>query len=159
MPNCPAFALLTAGENDRHWGPLLRDLAQEDPPTHVFVPDYERSESQFKRGGQVAPRVSTWAVEFVVLYLYLSRSLQLERRTAKPALDRLRKRLAAGIVSSRVGHTELLEFEGGLIHADPDGNDMVCLRCYAPYRAESNADYYDAQAEFGRRIEAMLQGA
>ncbi len=34
VPDCAAFSLLRAGEDDRRWGPPLRDLALEDPPTY-----------------------------------------------------------------------------------------------------------------------------
>ena len=156
VPNCAAFSLLTAGENDRHWGPLFRDLIKEDPPTHEFVPDYERDESRFKRGSQVAPRVSTWAIEFIVSYLHLSSYLQIERPVSKPTLDRLRGQSPAQVISSRIGHTELLEFENGLIHAEPDGPTSYHLRCYAPYLGATNADYHGAAREFAGRVEAML---
>lgn len=78
VPNCNAFSLLVSGENDRHWGVIFRDLEHEDPPTYVFVPDYDRDERRFLRGRKAAPRVSTWAVEFILTYLFLSRSLQCE---------------------------------------------------------------------------------
>jgi hypothetical protein len=156
VPNCPAFSLLGSGEDDCHWGPFFRDLAREDPPTSEFVRDYERSESRFKHGRQVAPRVSTWAIEFIISYLRLSRSVQYERGVAKPTLDKLRNNPAQGSISSQIGHTELVEFDGGLIHAEPDGPTSYHLRCYAPYRAEAPADYHKASSELGRRIDAML---
>lgn len=156
VPGCPAFSLLTAGENDRHWGPWLRDLAKEDPPTSEFVPDYERDEFRFKRGRQVAPSVSTWAIEFIVSYLRLSRSLQIERPVSRPTLDRLRGQSPGPVIASQIGHTELLEFENGLIHAEPDGPTSYQLRCYAPYLGSTTADYYGAAGEFGRRVDAML---
>lgn len=154
VPNCSAFALLTAGEGDRHWGPLFRDLAREDPPTSVFVPDYERDEQRFKRARQVAPRVSTWAIEFILSYLHLSPSLQVERRASKPTLARMCGQ--SGIVGSRVGHTEVIEFAGGLVVAEPDGAGVYALRCYAPHRGDSRAEYHAAADELGRRIDAML---
>lgn len=156
VPNCPAFSLLGSGEDDRHWGPFFRDLAKEDPPTSEFVPDYERSESRFKHGRQVAPRVSTWAIEFIISYLRLSRSVQYERGVARPTLDKLRNDPAHGVVSSQIGRTELIEFDDGLIHAEPDGPTSYHLRCYAPSRAETYADHYKASSELGRRIDAML---
>jgi hypothetical protein len=156
VPNCPAFSLLTAGEDDRHWGPFFRDLAEEDPPTSEFVPDFDRDESRFKHGRQVAPRVSTWAIEFIISYLRLSRSVQYERGTAKPTLDKLRNDPSQGAIASQIGHTELIEFDGGLIHAEPDGPTSYHLRCYAPHRAETPADHYSASSELGRRIDAML---
>jgi hypothetical protein len=156
VPNCAAFSLLTAGENDRHWGPMFRDLAREDPPTHEFVPDYERSESRFKRGCQVAPRVSTWAIEFIVSYLHLSRCVQLERAISRPMLDRARSRSPGLVVASQIGHTELLEFEDGLIHAVPDGPTSYRLRCYAPYLGVTSADYNRAAREFAGRTDEIL---
>lgn len=155
VPNCPAFSLLTAGEDDRHWGPLFRDLAREDPPVREFVPDYERDEQRFKRGRQVASRVSTWALEFIVDYLHLSRSLQLERRASKPTLERMYDRSPSPVVASRIGATELFEFEGGLMHAEPDGPGIYRLRCYAP-RAQTDAFDSDATHAFGQQIDAML---
>ncbi|WAS91143.1 hypothetical protein [Nannocystis punicea] len=159
VPNCAAFSLLTGGENDRHWGPMFRDLAREDPPTHEFVPDYERSESRFKRGRQVAPRVSTWAIEFIVSYLHLSKCVQLERAISKPLLDRVRSRSPGLVVASQIGHTELFEFEDGLLHAEPDGPTSYQLRCYAPYLGTTRAAYQGAAREFAERVDAILLAA
>ena len=156
VPNCPAFALLTAGEDDCHWGPFYRDLAQEDPPTQEFSPDYERSASRFKHSRQVAPRVSTWAIEFIVSYLRLSRSVEIEREMPLDAFSRLRERLPDGVVGSRVGASELLEFPGGLIHADPDGPEQYTLRCYAPVGEGTRDEYQAAKRAFDERLGAML---
>lgn len=154
VPNCAAFSLLTAGEADRHWGPQFRDLGKEDPPTSEFVPDYERDERRFKRGRQVAPRVSTWAIEFIISYLHLSRSLQIERRASKPTLERMCSQSSGRVVASQIGVTELLEFEGGLIHAEPDGRGIYQLRCYAPHLTET--DYRAAARDFEERLDALL---
>jgi hypothetical protein len=157
VPNCPALALLTSGENDRHWGPMLRDLDKEDPPTHVFVPDYERSESRFKHSGQVAPRVSTWAIEFIVSHLHLSVSVQSEREAAKPAVDWLREQTVIPVFASRIGETEVIEFEGGLIHAERDGKSSYQLRCYAPWQGDTDGDdYYLAEDALIERLDEML---
>jgi hypothetical protein len=152
VPDCPAFSLLCAGEDDGHWGPMLRDLGDEDPPTHEFILDYERD--RFKRARQVAPRVSTWAIEFIVSYLRLG-GLQVDRDASKPAVDRLRTQTADPVVASRIGRSELLEFAGGLIHAEPDGNSYH-LRCYVPYAGGAPGDCHRAAGELERRVEAML---
>ena len=156
VPNCPAFSLLSGGEGDRHWGPLFRDLAREDPPTSEFVPDYERDEQRFKRVRQVAPRVSTWATEFILSYLHLSPSLQVERTASRPTLDRMCRQSADPVVVLQIGDTELIEFTGGLMHAEPDGPGLVRLHCHAPYRGVSTSDYFGAAREFERRLDAML---
>jgi len=155
VPGCPAFALLTAGEDDQHWGPMLRDLAVEDPPVHTFHLDYDSESSRFKRSGPVAPRVSTWAIEFILSYLHLSRSVQFERLASEATLDRL-QRTTEPLVRSRIGDTELVEFTDGLIHATADGQGMYQLRCYAPFRPEANAAPRDAARALRERVEAML---
>lgn len=157
VPDCKAFALLTAGEDDVHWGPFFRDLGQEDPPTQRFHPDYDGDDSsRFVHGGQVAPRVSTWAIEFIISYLRLSRCVEVERSIARDAFMRLRRRLPEGVVASRVGHTQLLEFAGGLIHADPEGKNKYRLRCYAPYRGDTREDYDAAERAFGELLRVKL---
>lgn len=152
VPGCAAFSLLIQGENDRIWGPKLRDLAQEDPPTHVFVGGPDR----FEHVRQIAPRVSTWALEFIVTYLYLSPSVQIERMSSRAAFDALRERRPEGGFASTIGATELFEFAGGLIHAEPEG-ESYRLRCYAPYHGASDR-YYSTQGEFAQRLTAMLAG-
>lgn len=153
VPNCAAFSLLVTGEDDGHWGPMLRDLDREDPPTHEFILDYETS--RFKRARKAADRVSTWAVEFILSYLRLSQCLEFERGGSKFTLVRLRERPERA-TASRVGHTELFEFEGGLIVAAPDGPTSHQLHCYAPYRDGTRDGYYAALEAFRARVDAML---
>lgn len=153
VPGCAAFSLLVQGEADRHWGPLLRDLADADPPTHLFDLD---DDDKFKRVRRLAPRVSTWAVEFIVSYLHLSRSVQSERLVSRATLDRLRTDPPPGVFATQVGATELVEFDGGLVHADPEGPDAYTLRCFQPWRAATDDGYYAAQAALGQRVEALL---
>jgi hypothetical protein len=148
VPGCPAFSLLRAGEDDGHWGPLLRDLAKEDPPTSEFVLDYD--DGKFKRVREAAPRVSTWATEFIIAYLRLSKSVQYERNISRPMLHKPREQFTF----SQIGRTELIEFEGGLIHAEPEGGSYK-LRCYAPYHGPADG-YHTAAREFGQRVDALL---
>ncbi|WP_096329993.1 hypothetical protein [Nannocystis exedens] len=155
VPGCRAFSLLVSGENDRHWGPLLRDLGSEDPPTHDFAAVSFGRDREFERVREVAPRVSTWAIEFIVRYLYLSRSVQLEYPVSEAARARLRA-LGPEVVASQIGRSELFEFEGGLIHVELD-SDPSCamLRCYAPCRATDRSAYDAAADAFARRLDPM----
>lgn len=155
VPGHPAFSLLVSGENDRHWGPRFRDLGREDPPTHDFAADWSGDGRAFMPGRAVAPRVSTWAIEFLVRYLHLSRSLQLERPASESELARLRS-LGPEVAASRVGDSELFEFDGGLIHVELGSASDPTLRCYAPYREADNSGYYPAAGAFRQRIDAML---
>lgn len=154
VPGCPAFSLLTAGEDDCHWGPFLRDLGEEDPPTHQFYRDYEGDESTFRHGAQVAARASTWAIEFILSYLRLSRSVHVALTASQPTLARMGKQ--APVAAAKLGETELFEFEGGLIHAVPRERGLYTLRCYAPHVGATTDDYYRAAGELQRRVEAML---
>ncbi|WP_434420089.1 hypothetical protein [Nannocystis pusilla] len=155
VPGRQAFSLLVSGENDRHWGPQFRDLGREDPPTYDFVADWSGDGPEFSRGRRVAPRVSTWAVDFLVRYLYLSRSLQLELPASESALARLRS-LGPEVAASQIGDSELFECAGGLIHVEPGSSPDSTLRCYAPYREADNSGYDAAAGAFRRRIDAML---
>lgn len=154
VPDCQAFSLLVQGEDDHHWGVMYRDLDKEDPPTCDFLLDYEGEETRFRRHRQVAPRVTTWAVEFVLKYLRLSRSAQLDRTLPRPALDRLRRRPPPGVIASRIGRTVVLEFEGGLIHTRPDGPKPCRLECHAPHAADADHDAVGKQLE--RRVREIL---
>lgn len=156
VPDCQAFSLLVQGEDDHHWGVLYRDLDKEDPPTCDFLIDYDGDPVRFRRARQVAPRVSTWAVEFILSYLRLSRSAELERPITRPALDRLRRRPPPGVIASRVGRTVVLEFEGGLLHARPHGPRPNQLRCYSPYAADTDADRQAAKDLLERRVREIL---
>lgn len=154
VPGCAAFSLLGTGEDDGHWGPMLRDLGEEDPPTSEFHRDYDRDDGKFMRVGEAAPRVSTWAIEFIVSYLHLGRGVEYERNISQPTLDRLREQPGGPFVASQIGRTELLEFEGGLIHAEREGGSYR-LRCYAPYRGPAD-DRRAAARELEQRVDAML---
>jgi hypothetical protein len=154
VPDCPAFSLLVQGEDDHHWGPMFRDLDREDPPTCDFLVDYDRDPVRFRRNRQVAPRASTWAVEFILSNLRLSRSAELERTISRPALDRLRRRPPPGVIASRVGQTVLFEFEGGLLHTRPEGKTAGRLFCYSPYPAD--ADHQAVTSALERRVREIL---
>lgn len=158
VPGRAAFSLLLQGEGDRHWGPLLRDLDEEDPPTHEFTAR-DGDGPRFDRGRQVAPRVSTWAIAFILRYLHLSRSLQVERTTARSTIERLRARAPEGLVASQIGEVVLLEFAGGLICAESDGPDSYRLQCYAPTLAATNDGYHAAAAAFAERIDEILRAS
>lgn len=155
VPGRQAFSLLVSGESDRHWGPQFRDLGREDPPTYDFVADWSGDGREFRRGRVVAPRVSTWAIEFLVRYLFLSRSLQLELPASEPELARLRS-LGPEVVASRIGDSELFEFDGGLVHVELGSAPGPTLRCYAPFREADRSGYYPAAGAFRQRILAML---
>lgn len=155
VPGQPAFSLLVQGEDDYHWGPMLRDLEREDPPVHGFVLDHAGAASAFVHAGQEAPRVSTWALGFLVRYLYLSRSLQLERWIEEAALARLRRRPPPGVVATRIGRSVVFEFTDGLVQAEPD-RQAIRLSCYAPYRDGTNEGYYSALEVFGQRLDSTL---
>lgn len=152
VPNCKAFSLLVAGENDRHWGVLLRDMELEDPPTYAFVPDYERDERRFLRGHKEAPRVTTWAMEFILTYLYLSHSLQSERRVSPDFFKNLRKKHSDKLFVSKIGRTGIIEFTGGLVLAEKQGKIGYHLRAYAPHVSESTGEYYTALTRFTQRL-------
>lgn len=157
VPNCDAFSLLVAGENDRHWGVLVRDLGEEDPPTYAFVPDYKRDESRFIRGRKEAPRVSTWAVEFILTYLYLSRSLQCEADVPGEVFKKAYKTRSDKLIASKIGKTSILEFTGGLVLAEKQGKDRYRLRAYAPNLSESHDRYYTDLMAFSRRLRDELE--
>lgn len=158
VPRCPAFSLLVQGEGDCHWGPQLRDLHQDDPPVHRFLRGDGR-DGQFVAAGQVAPRVSTWALEFVVSYLHLSRAAQVEQWVTRAVAERLFTRPPAGLVASRVGETRLLEHDGGLIHLAPDGPDEAVLRAYAPLPPDDEQTRKSVKSALHERIDELVGSA
>lgn len=69
-----AVSLLIQGEGDYHWGVKKEDLGTDDPPVYGYQIDWgawEGGEAEFEENMRWSPRLTTWAIRFILTYLYI----------------------------------------------------------------------------------------
>jgi hypothetical protein len=74
LKDLAAVSLLIQGEGDYHWAVRKEDLTSEDPPVQGYRLDYDSTimPLPFAHHQLWASSVSTWALGFILSYLYIS---------------------------------------------------------------------------------------
>ncbi|WP_417393753.1 hypothetical protein [Gimesia chilikensis] len=65
-----SLSILLQGERDFYWAVKREDLTQDDPPVTGYCLDYDSVDEQFVEQGEWASSVSSFALDYLLTYLY-----------------------------------------------------------------------------------------